>query len=132
MAAALKEAPQEWRRHFPVERAPGRKLQDEFDAILGRLHKKLTAWHAHNAAQKQSLIRKAEQLLALEDGREAVESIKRLQAQWKDVGAAHAIKSGRYGMNFGGTAMRCFASGNRRTRISPLLFGEPSASSGAL
>ncbi len=88
VAAVLREAPQEWRRHFPVERGPGRKLQDEFDAVLGRLHEKLTAWHAHNAAQKQSLIRKAEQFLALEDGREAVESIKRLQAQWKEVGAA--------------------------------------------
>ena len=38
--------------------------------------------------EKESLIGKAGQLLALEDGREAVESVKRLQAQWKDVGAA--------------------------------------------
>jgi DNA-binding ferritin-like protein len=88
VAAVLKEAPQEWRRHFPVERAPGRKLQEEFDAVMGRLHERLAAWHARNAAEKQSLIRKAEQLLVLEDGREAAESTKRLQAQWREVGAA--------------------------------------------
>jgi hypothetical protein len=86
--AVLKEAPEEWRRYFPVERAPGRKLQEEFDAAIGRLQQRLTAWHAANATEKRSLIRKAEQLLVLEDGREAAESIKRLQAQWKDVGAA--------------------------------------------
>jgi Domain of Unknown Function (DUF349) len=88
VAAVLKEAPQEWRRHFPVERAPGRELQQEFDAVIGRLQSRLVAWHARNAEEKQSLIRKSEQLLLLEDGREAVESIKRLQAQWKGVGAA--------------------------------------------
>ena len=88
VTAVLKEAPQEWRRHFLVERAPGRKLQEEFDAAIGRLQERLTAWHAANATEKHSLIRKAEQLLLLEDGREAAESIKRLQAQWKDVGAA--------------------------------------------
>jgi hypothetical protein len=88
VAAVLREAPQEWRRHFPVERAPGRELQQEFDAVIGRLQSRLAAWHEHNAAEKQALIRRAEQLLALEDGREAAESVKRLQAQWKAVGAA--------------------------------------------
>ncbi len=88
LAAVLKEAPQEWRRHFPVERGPGRKLQEEFDAIMQRLQERLADWHARNAARKQSLIAQAQQLLALDDGREAAESIKRLQAQWKEVGAA--------------------------------------------
>jgi hypothetical protein len=88
VAAVLKEAPQEWRRYFPVERAAGRELQEDFDAVIARLQTRLAAWYARNAAEKQSLIRAAEQLLVREDGREAVESIKRLQAQWKAVGAA--------------------------------------------
>jgi Domain of Unknown Function (DUF349) len=88
VAAVLREAPQEWRRHFPVERAPGRELQREFDAAIGRLQERLAAWHAGNAEQKQALIRRAGELLSLEDGREAAESVKRLQAQWKEVGAA--------------------------------------------
>ena len=88
VAAVLREAPQEWRRHFPVERAPGRELQGEFDAAIGRLQERLAAWHAGNAAEKQALIQRAAELLALEDGREAAEAVKRLQAQWKEVGAA--------------------------------------------
>ena len=87
LAAVLREAPQEWRRHFPVERSPGRALQEEFDAAISRLQGRLAAWHARNAEEKQLLIRRAE-LLALQDDREAVEAIKRLQAQWKEVGAA--------------------------------------------
>jgi Domain of Unknown Function (DUF349) len=88
VAAVLREAPQEWRRHFPVERAPGRELQREFDAAIGRLQERLAAWYAGNAAQKQALIQRAGELLSLEDGREAAETVKHLQAQWKDVGPA--------------------------------------------
>jgi len=88
VATVLREAPQEWRRHFPVERAQGRELQDEFDAALGRLQGRLAAWHARNAEEKQALIKRAAELLALEDGQATVEGIKRLQAQWKLVGPA--------------------------------------------
>jgi hypothetical protein len=87
-ALVLREAPGEWRRHFPVERAAARELQKEFDAAIGRLQERLTAWHTSNAAEKQSLIRRAAGLLDLADGREATETAKRLQAQWKAVGAA--------------------------------------------
>jgi hypothetical protein len=84
----LREAPQEWRRHFPVERATARDLQKEFDAVIGRLQGRLDAWHATNAEAKRLLIRRAAVLVDLPDGREAAETVKRLQAQWKDLGAA--------------------------------------------
>jgi hypothetical protein len=86
--AVLREAPQEWRRHFPVERAVARELQKEFDAAIGRLQRRLEAWHAGNTEGKRSLIRRAAGLVDLEDGREATEAVKRLQAQWKELGAA--------------------------------------------
>ena len=84
----LREAPLEWRRHFPVERAVARELQKEFDAAIGRLQGRLEAWHASNAEGKRSLIRRAAGLVDLQDGREATEAVKRLQAQWKELGAA--------------------------------------------
>jgi hypothetical protein len=84
----LREAPLEWRRHFPVERAVARELQKEFDAAIGRLQERLEAWHASNAEGKRSLIRRAAGLVDLQDGREATEAVKRLQAQWKELGAA--------------------------------------------
>lgn len=86
--AVLREAPLEWRQHFPVDRAAGRSLQESCDATLGRLQSKLDAWYAQNAAEKNSLIERARQLSVQEDGREAVEAIKRLQGSWKDIGPA--------------------------------------------
>ena len=87
-ATVLREAPQEWRRHFPLERAVARELQKEFDAAMERLQGRLDAWHAGNAEEKRSLIRRAAGLVDLPDGREAAETVKRLQAQWKEIGAA--------------------------------------------
>ncbi len=88
VATVLREAPQEWRRHSPVERAASRELQKGFDAALGRLQGRLEAWHASNAEEKRSLIRQAAGLVDIEDGREATETVKRLQVQWKSIGAA--------------------------------------------
>ncbi|HXA35743.1 MAG TPA: DUF349 domain-containing protein [Steroidobacteraceae bacterium] len=86
VAVALREAPQECRRYFPVDRAAARAVQEEFDAAIGRLQGRLDAWHAQNTADKRTLIQRAQQLLAKEDSREAVDAVKRLQLQWKEVG----------------------------------------------
>ena len=88
LARVLREAPQEWRRHFPVERDAGRTVQVEFDAAMERLQTRLAGWHEQNVAEKQSLIKRARHLLTLEDGREAIETVKRLQLQWKETGSA--------------------------------------------
>jgi len=87
VAAVLREAPQEWRRHSPVDRAAGHAIQEEFDASIDRLQARLDAWYAHNLAEKKSLIQRAQQLRTKEDSAEAVEAVKRLQLQWKNVGA---------------------------------------------
>ena len=86
VVSVLREAVQEWRQYFPVERDSGRPLQENFDATMARLRAKLDAWHALNVADKKSLIGRARQLLAAEDSREAIEAMKRLQASWKQTG----------------------------------------------
>jgi len=88
LARVLREAPQEWRRHFPVDREHNQPVQGDFDASMARLQAKLDAWHASVVAAKQSLIQRARQLLAQEDSREAIESMKRLQILWKETGSA--------------------------------------------
>jgi uncharacterized protein DUF349 len=87
VAAVLREAQQEWRRHFPVERAPGLKLQEEFDAVIGRLQVRLDAWHGKNAADKSALIERA-QHARTQNGPEAMDAVKRLQMQWREIGPA--------------------------------------------
>jgi uncharacterized protein DUF349 len=87
VAAVLREARQEWRRYFPVDRAAGLAVQEEFDASIGRLQGRLDAWYAQNVADKKSLIQRAQHLRAKEDSREAVDAVKSLQLLWKKVGA---------------------------------------------
>ena len=88
IGVVLHEAPQEWRRIGPVDRRAIRALEEEFDASLGRLRGQLAARQAQNAADKQVLIERARGLLGLADGRAAVEGIKALQRQWREIGPA--------------------------------------------
>jgi hypothetical protein len=87
VAAVLREAPQEWRRHSPVDRAAGLAIQEEFDASIDRLQGRLDSWYANNLAEKKSLILRAQHLRTKEDSGEAVDAVKRLQLQWKNIGA---------------------------------------------
>ncbi len=88
ISTAVHEAPQAWRRSGPVERRAIREAEAEFDAMLARLRGRLEAWHAQNTADKRSLIERAAALVAKPDGQEAVDGIKRLQLQWRDIGPA--------------------------------------------
>ncbi|MDP9008582.1 MAG: DUF349 domain-containing protein [Pseudomonadota bacterium] len=93
LASVLSEAPQEWRRYFPVDRDAGRAVQEEFEVSMRRLQAKLDAWHEGNAADKQSLIKRARHLLTQEDSREAIDAVKRLQLLWKETGPVPGAQS---------------------------------------
>jgi hypothetical protein len=62
-------------------------VQKAFDAALARLQAHLDTWHQANVAAKEALIKRAQGLSMLE-GRDAVEGVKRLQAEWKETGSA--------------------------------------------
>jgi len=82
----LREAPQEWRGHAPVDRDAGRPVETEFHRALDRLRGRVNGWYARNAADKESLVAQARQLATAEDGAQAVDAVKRLQAEWKATG----------------------------------------------
>ncbi|MES2684277.1 MAG: DUF349 domain-containing protein [Pseudomonadota bacterium] len=82
----LRETKQEWRRCAPVERQPGRKQDERFATLTASLQGRMDAEHARNVALKESLIERARQLVASEDGRKAIDAIKGLQQQWRTVG----------------------------------------------
>jgi hypothetical protein len=86
LASVLREAPQEWRQYFPVDREANRAIQEGFEGSMGRLQARLDAWHGRNAADKESLVKRARYLLTQEDTREAIEAVKRLQMLWKETG----------------------------------------------
>jgi exonuclease SbcC len=82
----LREAPQEWRNHAPVDRDASRPLDAEFFSALDRLRARVNAWYAANTADKQALMARASQLATAADLSRAIDEVKRLQAQWKDTG----------------------------------------------
>jgi len=93
LASVMSEAPQEWRRYFPVDREAGRSVQEEFEVSMRRLQAKLDAWHEGNVADKQSLIKRARHHLTQEDSREAIDAVKRLQLLWKETGPVPGAQS---------------------------------------
>ncbi len=86
VVVALRESKQEWRRYAAVDRAPGKALQQKFDALTASLQARLDAEYARNIKAKQTLIERAQRLLGAEDSRKAIEDVKALQQQWRAVG----------------------------------------------
>lgn len=82
----LRDTKEEWRRHSQVDRQAGKPQQERFAALTASLKGRLDAEHASNQKQKESLIERARQLLASDDGRKAIDAIKELQQQWQAVG----------------------------------------------
>ena len=83
---ALRESKQQWRQYSPVDRGPGKALQERFVALTSSLQGRLDAEYARNVNQKQGLIERARQLVASEDSRKAIDAVKDLQQKWRDVG----------------------------------------------
>jgi hypothetical protein len=86
VVVALRESKQEWRRHSPVDRAAGKALQEQFDALAASLQNRLDAEYSRNVEEKRLLVERAQRLVAAEDSRKAIEDVKALQLKWKDVG----------------------------------------------
>ncbi|MEO8313634.1 MAG: DUF349 domain-containing protein [Pseudomonadota bacterium] len=82
----LREAPQEWRSHAPVDRDASRPLDVDFFSALDRLRARVNAWYAGNTTDKQALVARALQLTTTADLGSAIDEVKRLQAQWKTTG----------------------------------------------
>ena len=83
----LREAPLEWRSHFPVDRDAGRATETEFHHSLDRLRGILNAWHeAQRGRESARSSRRREHLSSVEDTTQAIDGVKRLQLLWKETG----------------------------------------------
>ena len=65
LTIVLREAPQEWRSHSPVDREASRSVEADFHQTIDRLRKMLESWHERNEAEKKSLITQARHLSTL-------------------------------------------------------------------
>ncbi|MBS97456.1 MAG: hypothetical protein CMI01_02090 [Oceanospirillaceae bacterium] len=81
-------AKREWKGFTPVDRAPGKVVQQRFNQSIRTLDARLKEWHQRCADLKEQLIEEAAQLTEMEDLAEATEQAKALQRRWKEVGPA--------------------------------------------
>lgn len=83
----LRQARAEWRAYHPVDRSPGKKLDTRFKAVTDDLYGHLKVEWDRNVAAKQAIVDEAREAtqsdVPLGD---QINTMKRLQANWKHVG----------------------------------------------
>ena len=82
----LRTARQEFHSYAPVERGANKPLLAAFDDTMSAIQSKLQAEFDKNKLAKERLITQAETLTDSADLNQAIETIKRLQTQWKTIG----------------------------------------------
>lgn len=85
----LRTARKEFRDHAPVERAANEPVSTAFDAIADAIFSRVTAERDKNKIAKEQLIVQVKALEDSTDIQQAINGIKRLQAQWKTIGQCH-------------------------------------------
>ena len=85
----LKKAKEEWREFSPVDRAPGKQLQERFNTLLTKADDALAQYREDCALAKQAIIDEAYRLASVpvEEFAQATQRFKELQNEWKTVGA---------------------------------------------
>ncbi len=83
--AIIKKAREDWQLHHPVEAKVHKKLQHRFNSIIKTLEDKLNAEYALQESRKSEIIVQAEQLLQLDNVRDACQQAKNLQGTWKTI-----------------------------------------------
>jgi hypothetical protein len=83
---AVRESRQLWREHSPVDPVAAEELQGRFNALTAALQSRIDVEYARNVKEKKSLIERARALAGSAETRRAIDEVKRLQEQWKDIG----------------------------------------------
>jgi len=84
----LNKLQQRWQQAGEVDRQHYQKLYRQFKNTLQPIRQAIKGFHDANGLSKQEIINLAEQQLAAEDISQAVETVKKLQQQWRAIGFA--------------------------------------------
>jgi len=80
------KAREEWKAAWPIEFRDNRPVQKEFDGLLKQLEESLNQERKKNEALKQTIVERAEALIAHEPLSEAMSRAKDLQNEWQQTG----------------------------------------------
>ncbi|MDZ7670688.1 MAG: DUF349 domain-containing protein [Gammaproteobacteria bacterium] len=90
MAAAqqiMRAARDEWRRFHPVDRQPGRAVEEQFESLQAQLHARVKAEWDRNLQAKEAIVAEARALLEGDRPvQEKINAAKALQQRWRSVG----------------------------------------------
>jgi hypothetical protein len=96
----LNNLQQRWQQAGEVDRQQYQLLFKQFKETLQPINKAIKDFHDDNASKKEALIVKAEQQLDVEDVSNAIETIKKLQQQWRDVSFAGSHQESKLWQKF--------------------------------
>jgi hypothetical protein len=85
--AISRTARAQWRQFSPVDRAPGKPVQQQFNSLLRELDNRIRAHRQTCADLKERIIARAAELTNADDVEAAANEAKQLQQQWKAAGA---------------------------------------------
>ena len=107
-ARRLTSLQEEWRKASTVSRERSLQLWLRFKAARDEARTRLEAYRAEQAARKEALCAKAEELAPSTDWIRTAEELKRLQAEWKTVGPAGSARDRALWERFRGACDRFF------------------------
>jgi len=98
--AKLNKLQQRWQQAGEVDREQYQKLFKQYKNIIQPIQKTIKDFHEANATIKQTLIIQAEQQFLVEDIYQAIDNIKKLQQQWRDIGFAGSHQESKLWQKF--------------------------------
>ncbi len=96
----LNKLQQSWNQAGEVDRKDYQRLQQKFKRTLVPIKNAIKVFHETNGTRKQALILQAQQQLAVEDVFQAIEQIKQLQLQWREIGFAGSRQENKLWQDF--------------------------------
>lgn len=82
----LKVSREAWISYWPVPRKDTKELQKSFDQLMDQLYDKLHQEYERNRQKKLAIVTQAKTLVDTSDTASAIDSAKKLQAQWQTIG----------------------------------------------
>lgn len=82
----LKASREAWTSYWPVPRKETKALQAAFDQLMDQLYDKLNQEYERNRQKKAAIVAEAKNLVEIADTSAAIDSAKKLQAQWQSTG----------------------------------------------
>lgn len=111
----LSHTESEWKKHAPVEQSKIKSLQKRYYGLVNQLRKHRKSSSREHGNQKQALIDQAKALVGVENKREAIETAKRLQKEWKEIGPTSFKEDKKYWAEFRSACDKIFENRNQES-----------------